>query len=72
MAIHQVIVGGESGPCCRPMEIGWVRQIHHDCKRAGVAFFLKQLGGHPNKRHAMEDFPPDLRIREFPVLPIHV
>jgi hypothetical protein len=27
---------------------------------------MKQIGGHPNKRHRLEDLPEDLRIREFP------
>ena len=48
--IHWVIVGGESGPGCRPMSIDWARNIKNQCRSAGVAFFLKQLGGHPNKK----------------------
>jgi hypothetical protein len=32
----------------------------------GAAFFMKQLGGHPDKRERLEEFPEDLRIREFP------
>jgi protein gp37 len=43
--IHWVIVGGESGPGARPMEVEWVEEIHRQCKRAGVAFFFKQWGG---------------------------
>lgn len=42
--IHQVIVGGESGPHARPMHIDWVRSIRDQCKAAGVAFFFKQFG----------------------------
>jgi protein gp37 len=64
--INWVIVGGESGNNCRPMEIGWVRQILHDCRKAGVTFFLKQLGGIRDKRGDLDDFPEDLRVREFP------
>lgn len=60
------IVGGESGPGCRPMEIEWARYLRDQCKKAGTAFFMKQLGGHPYKRDKMEDFPEDLRIREYP------
>jgi len=37
--IHWVIVGGESGPGARPMEIEWVREVRAQCKSAGVAFF---------------------------------
>lgn len=43
--INWVIVGGESGPGARPMNIQWVRDIHVQCKRTGVAFFFKQWGG---------------------------
>lgn len=53
-----VIVGGESGPDRRPMELQWARGLRDDCGIAGVPFFLKQLGGWPNKRggvHAMLD-----------------
>lgn len=65
-AIDWVVVGGESGPGCRPMETEWARQIIHDCREAGVAVFIKQLGGWPDTRHELSGFPEDLRIREFP------
>lgn len=43
--IHWVIVGGESGPGSRPMQIEWVRQIYRACRQANAAFFFKQWGG---------------------------
>ena len=43
--IDWVIVGGESGPRARPMDIAWVRQIRDACVSHGVAFFFKQWGG---------------------------
>jgi len=43
--IHWVIVGGESGPHARLMEIEWVRDIRRQCEQQGVAFFFKQWGG---------------------------
>lgn len=43
--IDWVIVGGESGPGARPMEVRWVQRIRDQCQRAGVAFFFKQWGG---------------------------
>jgi protein gp37 len=43
--VHWVIVGGESGPHARPMEIEWVREIRDQCKSAKVPFFFKQWGG---------------------------
>jgi protein gp37 len=43
--IHWVIVGGESGPCARPMQRAWVLDIRKQCRVANVAFFFKQWGG---------------------------
>lgn len=43
--IGWVVVGGESGPHCRPMKPEWVREIREQCARAEVAFFFKQWGG---------------------------
>lgn len=40
--IHWVIVGAESGPGARPMNLDWVRDIRDQCVEAGVSFFLKQ------------------------------
>jgi protein gp37 len=40
-----VVVGGESGPGCRPMKPEWVREIREQCRKAEVAFFFKQWGG---------------------------
>jgi protein gp37 len=65
-SIDWIIVGGESGGGCRPFDIEWARQLRDECQESGAAFFLKQLGGHPNKRHELSDFPEDLRVQEFP------
>lgn len=43
-SIDWVIVGGESGPGARPMDIAWARSIIAQCKAADVACFVKQLG----------------------------
>jgi len=43
--INWVIVGGESGPRCRPMRLEWVRKIREQCLLNGVPFFFKQWGG---------------------------
>lgn len=48
--VHWVIAGGESGPACRPASLDWLRGVRDSCTRAHVAFFLKQLGGWPDKR----------------------
>lgn len=44
--IDWVIVGGESGPCARPMSKEWVLNIKKKCEEAGVPFFFKQWGTH--------------------------
>lgn len=64
--IDWVIVGGESGAGCRPFDVEWARSILKECRYTETAFFLKQLGGNPNKRHDIADFPEDLQVREFP------
>lgn len=81
-ALDWVIVGGESGPGARPMDVRWVRILVDDCRALGVAPFVKQLGsvwardtsigGRPvsaqdSKGGEIETFPVDLRVREFPV-----
>lgn len=48
--LQWVIAGGESGFGARPMELDWVRSLRDQSEGAGVAFFLKQLGGVRNKR----------------------
>jgi protein gp37 len=37
-----VIVGAESGPGARPMNLDWVRLMRDECAEQGVAFFFKQ------------------------------
>jgi protein gp37 len=44
-----VIVGGESGPRHRPMELDWVRSLRDQCLDALTAFFFKQVGGRSSK-----------------------
>jgi protein gp37 len=48
--IDWLIAGGESQSGCRPVDLAWFRDLRDQCRRADVAFFLKQLGGHPSKR----------------------
>lgn len=64
--LHWIIVGGESGPGCRPFQTQWAENILAQCLEWDVKFFMKQLGGHPNKRHELSDFPENLRVQEFP------
>ena len=61
-----VIVGGESGPGHRPMEIAWVEDIADQCDAAGVPVFVKQDSGPkpgqqgrlPDDLWARKEFPP--------------
>ena len=43
--VDWVIVGGESGPGARPIEVSWVRMIRDRCFEEDVPFFFKQWGG---------------------------
>ena len=42
--IDWIIVGGESGPKARPMQLEWVVNIKQQVEQHGVAFFFKQWG----------------------------
>lgn len=41
------IVGGESGHGARECDLAWIRSIVDQCKAAGVACFVKQVGSNP-------------------------
>ena len=49
--IDWVIVGGESGPGCRPMKEEWALDIRDQCLDANVPFFFKQWGGVNKKKN---------------------
>lgn len=66
--IDWIIVGGESGAGFREMPMAWADGLLRACKKHGVAYFMKQLGGFPDKRHNIAEFPEELRVREFPVV----
>lgn len=57
--ISWVIVGGESGPNKRPINLNWARSIRDQCQEATIPFFMKQV----DKKRSI---PEDLLIREFP------
>lgn len=63
--IDWVIVGGESGPGARPMDIEWVRSIFRQCRKANSAFFFKQWGGVQKHRFGRE-----LRGRTYDEMPV--
>lgn len=49
--IDWVIVGGESGPRARTMELEWVLSVRDQCLDNGVLYFFKQWGGRQKKRN---------------------
>lgn len=57
--VNWVIVGGESGPRKRPMDLEWARDIRYQCRAAKIPFFMKQVD-------KVQPIPADLMIREFP------
>jgi protein gp37 len=77
--IDWVIVGGESGArdVVEPFHVEWAEELREHCRKAGVAFFVKQLGSKPfmngkplvlADRHGgnWDEWPRKLRVREFP------
>jgi len=71
--IDWVIVGGESGPGARVMDMAWAADLVEQCQAAGVAVFVKQLGSvwarcqnADPKGGDWAYWPADLRIRQFP------
>lgn len=51
-----VVTGGESGPRARPCDLAWLRGIVEQCRAAGVACFVKQLGVRPFTSDLGEQF----------------
>lgn len=67
-ALGWVIVGGESGPEHRGANLDWFRHLRDQCRAAGVAFFLKQLGGHPDARTHEKAILDGRTYTEFPAV----
>lgn len=68
-----LIIGGESGPGARPMQLEWASRLVSDCREREIAPFVKQLGsvvgrriGAGSKGGDWDAWPTDLRVREFP------
>lgn len=72
--IHWVIVGGESGPGARMMDLRWAENLVAQCQGAGISIHVKQLGSVSAKEMGLKDrkggdwmeWPDHLRIREYP------
>lgn len=65
--IAWVIVGGESGPSARPMELSWALDIRDLCKRKNIPFFFKQWGGRTAKSGGRQ-----LEGKEHNAMPVYV
>lgn len=65
-SINLVIAGCESGPKRRKSEINWFRYVKNQCARFGVPFFLKQIEINGRVSKNMDEWPEDLRVREYP------
>ena len=65
--VQWVIAGGESGRSARPMDINWARDLRDQSVEAGVAFFLKQLGGRHGKRSGDQAVIDGETWRQMPV-----
>lgn len=66
-ALDWVILGGESGPHARPCNVEWVRDLVRQCRAAGVAAFVKQLGAVIEARGAfdpIDQFPGKVSLRQ--------
>lgn len=66
-SLDWAIIGGESGPRARSMDLSWARDIVDQCKRASTPIFVKQLGSAWGRDHAdISQWPSDLQVRQFP------
>jgi len=62
--IGWVIVGGETGKGCRPMDPAWALDIRDQCAAAGVPFYFNQNGG--RKRDKGGDILDGNRYHQYP------
>lgn len=75
--IDWIIVGGESGPNARPFHEEWAEAIVEECSQTQTAVHVKQMGSNPYRRGepvklgngkgaSMGEWPPALRVRQYP------
>jgi protein gp37 len=74
-----IIQGGQSGKDAPAFDLAWARALRDACQKAGVPYFLKQLGarvqdgtsglelrdGHGGD---WDEWPEELRVRQLPPL----
>jgi len=61
-----LIIGCESGPNRRPMELEWAIDLVRQCDAAKVAVFVKQLPINGRVSHDPNEWPAELQRREYP------
>jgi protein gp37 len=68
LGLDWVIVGGESGPGARRMELDWAESLVDQCRAGQIACFVKQLGSAhgPHKGGDFDTWPAELQVREYP------
>jgi len=64
--IEWVIFGAESGPHHRSCKIDWIRDGIRQCKDFNIPVFVKQIHLNGKLSKNMDEWPEDLRVREFP------
>jgi protein gp37 len=68
--IHWLIIGGESGPNARPMDLRWAYDLVDRARQSGTAVFVKQVGtvqaGGRGKGGEWDLLPAGLQRREYP------
>ena len=65
-SIDWVIIGCESGPKARLCSIDDIRYVVEQCKEVGVTCFVKQIPINGKCSKKPEEWPPDLRVQEYP------
>jgi protein gp37 len=61
-----VVVGAESGPHRRPMQLEWAADVVRQCQNSGVPCFVKQIEVNGKVSHDPTEWPEDLRVRQLP------
>jgi protein gp37 len=71
--IDWIIIGGESGPGARRFDEEWARALLDRAARSSTAVHVKQMGSVWARQHGVkgkaenpDEWPPDLRVREWP------
>lgn len=66
-SLDWLIIGCESGPGRRPMELEWAIDLVGQCKTAHVPVFVKQIPINGKVSRDPSEWPVQLQVREYPV-----